>query len=677
MHHVTGATYTDPCPLGCGVRHKFIDCPAFRQQQPWQRRKSIDTAGRCYNCFCRHRTTECQKPNQCRECGSRHHQLLNCITTRRVSSTPSTQRTSTTSTMYPSSASFTPQLRSATSTTATQGFLGHVLCQKDIPRFSPTTYVEISDANGVWHRIVAFFDSGSDTTLIKSSLARRLGLVGTRELFHYGVAGGGSKTDNNTRYMLQVRPVHIRESIAYAVEAMGINRPAHDAPAIDETVFEEFQYLQPAQGYMPVGGASIDLLVGYDHAYLINALHTIPSSTNADEHPRAAFSRLGWTIFGGMIPQPRPVITNRAEINHVQRLVEEDTKALFYSDVAAVKPTTACACSDHEFAEAKFLIHARRTTEIDYVYHSGAIPAQRTRLKCTLVPRNVSLVHMTTTTAVHIIQDTRAFEPASTQCEDDYRTTKISQQPTAEWGDPTNFILFDKRLAQATSPNAPIDNEQLYNCGNIRNCESSTRISENVVDATIEADGRYCHDATREVTRENNWRNRGQVCLGRFSDSPNVDSLSFRRQRQGRSAQYKRRITTKLSGEKCLYYRTRRESMLHRHIGVLPAFRRNPCTPPLLSAVSTVAAVVARSPPPSSRSPPPLSRSSPPFSRSPPSLFRSPPPLSRSSPPSSRRSLDRRRRCLNRRPVVSPFSRSPPSFSRSPPPSSRSPPPLS
>ena len=322
VHNVTGAQYTDPCPLGCGVHHKFIDCPAFRQQQPWQRRQSIDISGRCYNCFCRHRTTECQKPNQCRECGNRHHQLLNCINTDRVSSTPSTQHTSTTSTMNPSSASFTPQLRSTNSATPTRGFLGHVFCQKDNPRFSPTTYVEISDANGVWHRIVAFFDTGSDTTLIKSSLARRLGLAGTRELFHYGVAGGGSKTENSTRYTLQVRPVHIRESIAYAVEAMGINRPAHDAPAIDETVFDEFQYLKTAQGYIPVGGASIDLLVGYDHAYLINALHTISTSTDSDdEHPSAAFSRLGWTLFGGMIRQPRPVIRNRAEINHVQRFV--------------------------------------------------------------------------------------------------------------------------------------------------------------------------------------------------------------------------------------------------------------------------------------------------------------------------------------------------------------------
>ena len=121
-----------------------------------------------------------------------------------------------------------------------------------------------------------------------------------------------------------------------------------------------------------------------------------------------------------------------------------------------------------------WMMRRARTTEIDdvhqYVCHSGAIPAQRTRSKCTLVPQNVSLVRMTTTTAVHVLQDTGAFEPESTHSADDYRTTKISQPPTAEWDGPTNFTLFDKRLAQATLPNAPIDNEQLYNCG----CESPT-----------------------------------------------------------------------------------------------------------------------------------------------------------------------------------------------------------
>ena len=77
--------------------------------------------------------------------------------------------------------------------------------------------------------------------------------------------------------------------------------------------------------------------------------------------------------------------------------------------------------------------------------HSWIIPAQRTRSKCTLVPQNVSIVHMATTTAVHIKQDTRAFESESTHCADDYRTTKISQPPPTE-SHGTNFTLFDKGL---------------------------------------------------------------------------------------------------------------------------------------------------------------------------------------------------------------------------------------
>ena len=258
--------YSDPCTLGCGVHHKFIDCPVFRDQRPWQRRDAITRAGRCYNCFCRHKISECTKPRQCSECDGRHHKMLNCLTHGRSSSATSsvqdaqtysstTQRQPARSPMNPASASFTPQ---------THGFLGHVLGQHDIQRHSPTTYTEMRDVNGVWQRVVAFFDSGSDTTLIKSSLATRLGLVGTSELFRYGVAGGGSKLERSTRYTLHVRPVHAHDNHEYTVEAMGIKQPAHDAPAIDETIFDDFPYLSPARGCLPLAGTAIDLLVGYD-----------------------------------------------------------------------------------------------------------------------------------------------------------------------------------------------------------------------------------------------------------------------------------------------------------------------------------------------------------------------------------------------------------------------------
>ena len=141
--------------------------------------------------------------------------------------------------------------------------------------------------------------------------------------------------------------MHVHKN--HALEATGIKQPAHDAPAIGETVFDDFPYLRPARRCLPLIGTAIELLVGYDHAYLI----TISAPTNSDQHPSAAYTRLGWTIFGGAIPQPRAVVSNLSSVHHVQRLEEgDDLRALFYSDVTGVKPTSACVCSDKDCTHA-------------------------------------------------------------------------------------------------------------------------------------------------------------------------------------------------------------------------------------------------------------------------------------------------------------------------------------
>ena len=48
-------------------------------------------------------------------------------------------------------------------------------------------------------------------------------------------------------------------------------------------------------------------------------------------------------------------------VQHVQRLVEDDIKAVFYSDVVGINPTIACICSDNELPDAKVLKNARTT----------------------------------------------------------------------------------------------------------------------------------------------------------------------------------------------------------------------------------------------------------------------------------------------------------------------------
>ena len=361
LHHVngTGTSFTDPCILGCGVHHKFIDCQAFQAMQPAQRRDVIRTDGRCFSCYGRHRSSDCTRPKRCIECGDRHHRLLNCQPNRQLSAPTSTTRRASppTSQMNPASASFTPQQGAATSTPT---FLGHLHGNQG--RFSPSTYVEVRDSTGAWHKIVAFLDTGSDTTLVRHSLAKRLGITGDDQVIRYGVAGGGVRSEKSARYVLRVRPVQRDASIAYDINAMGIKVPAHDAPAIDSSLFQQYEYLQPARDCVPLAKEKIDLLVGYDQAYLISTLHTISSPTNEAQLPSAACTRLGWVLYGGQIQPPRAVA--RSAVHHVQRLIEDDIKKLFYSDVAGVKPTTACICSDKELAESKFLLHAKTTTSI-------------------------------------------------------------------------------------------------------------------------------------------------------------------------------------------------------------------------------------------------------------------------------------------------------------------------
>ena len=79
LNHVSALTFTDPCILGCGVHHKFIDCIAFRSKRPYERRDVISRAGRCFSCFCRHRANDCPSTKHCSDCRGRHHNLWSAV----------------------------------------------------------------------------------------------------------------------------------------------------------------------------------------------------------------------------------------------------------------------------------------------------------------------------------------------------------------------------------------------------------------------------------------------------------------------------------------------------------------------------------------------------------------------------------------------------------------------
>ena len=61
--------------------------------------------------------------------------------------------------------------------------------------------------------------------------------------------------ENSVRYTVYVRPIHVYHRSVYAIEVMGIVRPAYDVPAVGDAIFGEYPYPQPARGCLGETGA--------------------------------------------------------------------------------------------------------------------------------------------------------------------------------------------------------------------------------------------------------------------------------------------------------------------------------------------------------------------------------------------------------------------------------------
>ncbi|XP_068214781.1 uncharacterized protein [Palaemon carinicauda] len=84
-------------------------------------------------------------------------------------------------------------------------------------------------------------------------------------------------------------------------------------------------------------------------------VESVKDPVSPESSPVAVRSILGWTIFGGNIPKPKPHAASRVQfLSHL-----EDLQKLYTSDVVGIKPTKLCVCSDKEVAESQFIKHCR------------------------------------------------------------------------------------------------------------------------------------------------------------------------------------------------------------------------------------------------------------------------------------------------------------------------------
>ena len=102
--------------------------------------------------------------------------------------------------------------------------------------FSPSTIVELLDSNGVGHKAIALFDSGSDVTLIKRDSAKMFKLHRTPYAFKFGTAGGSYCCEHTAIVLLWIRR-NDQPSSRFNITAIELKKPAHDVSKLDNAIF--------------------------------------------------------------------------------------------------------------------------------------------------------------------------------------------------------------------------------------------------------------------------------------------------------------------------------------------------------------------------------------------------------------------------------------------------------
>ncbi|XP_029673481.1 uncharacterized protein LOC115241711 [Formica exsecta] len=147
-------------------------CDGYKAKTAAEKRQHVEANNFCFNCLGKHKLSECTSQKTCSSCRARHHTMLH--DTFKVSEV-------------------------ATS-------LHFAQRSKEAIVLLATARVCVTDQDGVVHTARALLDQGSDSSMITSSLARRLRLV--RQAASIRIIGVGGKPSGrvNSRVKFQILP---------------------------------------------------------------------------------------------------------------------------------------------------------------------------------------------------------------------------------------------------------------------------------------------------------------------------------------------------------------------------------------------------------------------------------------------------------------------------------------
>ena len=246
--------------LYCSEEHHVSRCPEFLRFNTYDRLRFITKNSACFNCLNKgHDSKSCRFPKSCKlpDCRRKHHAVL-----------------------HPD------QEEEAISNTA-QAIAKRRVGLGVIKIFTKTAF-------GRKEKINVLIDEGSDTTLIREDLVKKLGLKGMEKPMILKGVGGASQRLASKEVSLNLQTV---DGDYATVSARSLPEVSSQLSRINWKQLKT-SYSHLADLPLSEAGGRIDLLLGSDHLYLLNPTET--REGNAEE-PCAVKTKLGWVVRGPIV----------------------------------------------------------------------------------------------------------------------------------------------------------------------------------------------------------------------------------------------------------------------------------------------------------------------------------------------------------------------------------------
>ncbi|XP_070172315.1 uncharacterized protein [Polyergus mexicanus] len=334
------------CPL-CRSKHLVNKCSKFIAQTPIQRRETVKSLKRCFNCLSSlHSVQECKSRFSCRSCNKRHHSMLHTGSDSEpgISVSPAQDT--------PPPVPF--QLPSATVPAVNSLSASAVLRSR--PRvLLATARVHVASASG--HSVVvrAMLDQGSEATFISEALAQTLRLQRIRMPTSIsGVGGCAAGTARQAAY-IKISPL-IPSSAYLSATALILPSLTTYAPhrVVDKSALSHLYNLAWADPD-PTSTESIDLLIGADLCCeaILEGVRKGQSG-----YPVAQQTIFGWVI-SGPVPDSATRSSHTVSVHHCTSLMSLSEDIQKFWEIEEL-PSSRIYSPQDEQCEAHFVeTHSR------------------------------------------------------------------------------------------------------------------------------------------------------------------------------------------------------------------------------------------------------------------------------------------------------------------------------